>query len=65
MSLKPRIVEFETKWLRIKEILDLLLSGQKVGKADWMDKFSYVCKILFHFLNFRYNSNSNEDQIHF
>ena len=50
MSLKPKVVEFDTEWSKIRRVLDQVLSGQKVNKADWMDRFLYEN----YFLKFKF-----------
>ena len=41
MSLRPRTVNFDETWAKIRETLESVVTLKKIPRAVWNDRFSY------------------------
>ena len=41
MSLRPRAVNFDETWAKIRETLESVVTLKKIPRAVWNDRFSY------------------------
>lgn len=48
MSLKPKRVNFDEKWLELRETVKEVITLGSVQRTIWNDRFGYVC-VLFPF----------------
>lgn len=53
MSLKPKRVNFDEKWMDLRETVKEVITLGQVNKTIWNDRFSYVFKqpTLIQYLN--------------
>ena len=47
MSLRPRAVNFDETWAKIRETLESVVTLKKIPRAVWNDRFSYPLLNLF------------------
>lgn len=51
MSLRPRIVNFDETWAKIRETLESVVTLKKIPRSVWNDRFSYPFQCFeFEFL---------------
>lgn len=45
MSLRPRTVNFDETWAKIRETLESVVTLKKIPRAVWNDRFSYPLRV--------------------